>query len=330
MRVLALYIKEIDYKKVGKKKVEVKKTNFTDKRIISVLRSLGHEVVPMEYDKSRLASVKGQFDLIFNLADGLENDNDFQEIPILKNIEKLKIPYTGNSSKAIKDCYDKSNIKRNLVKKGVRTPVFQVFKDYNQQLRGSLRFPLIIKPLFTDGGVGINDSSVVYDKKQFKKQLKKCISENKQPALAEEYVEGRDFCVPVLGGMALPPVECTFSKTFFKNRPKIMTYDVKWAGESHPDYHYTYFVLRDKVNRKFPESLNRAVKSAAEKTFKVMGCTAYATVDIRVNDKGEIFVIEINPNCWIDKYSDSAKAAKSVGISYHEFINRIIKLSKKK
>ncbi|MBW2968706.1 ATP-grasp domain-containing protein [Candidatus Woesearchaeota archaeon] len=329
MNILALYLKEVHYKKLGNKEVEVKKINFTDKRIVRTLRSLGHNVDWMEYEKNKLKSVKGKYDLVFNLADGLENDNDFQEINILKNIEKLKIPFTGNSSRAIKDCYDKSNIKRRLLKKGVKTPKFQVIKKKNQKIKASLNFPLMIKPLFTDGGVGIDDSSVVYNEKKCKKQINKCLKENNQPVLVEEYVDGRDFCVPVIGEKAFPPVECTFSERVFKNRPKIMTYDVKWAGEKNKDYHYTYFILRDKINRNYSKELSKKILSSAEKAFKIMGCSAYATVDIRVDKNNNIFVIEVNPNCWIDKYSDSFKSAKSRGYSYPKFIEKIMKLSKK-
>ncbi len=329
MRILALYIKEVDYKKIGEKHIEVRRMNFTDKRIINILRSLKHNVMPMEYDKSKLNSIKGKFDLIFNLADGLENDNDFQEIPILKSIEKTGIPYTGNSSKVIEACYDKSNIKRNLLKKSVNTPKFQVIRKAKQKLKSNLCFPLILKPLFTDGAVGIEDSSVVHNKKQFRKQLKRCLKEHRQPVLAEEYIDGRDFCVPVVGGRAFPPVECTFSKKVFKNRPKIMTYAVKWAGDKNPVYKYTYFVLRDKINRNFSKVLQQSLKKAAEKAFKVMRCTAYATVDIRTDNKDNVFVIEVNPNCWIDKYSDSYKSARSMGISYPKFIEKISKLNKK-
>jgi len=329
MNILALYIKEIHYKRVGKKEVAVKKTNFTDKRIVRTLRDLGHNVDLMEYGRKKLGSVKKKYDLIFNLADGLENDNEFQEIAILRNIEKLGIPYTGNSSKAVKACYDKANIKRNLLKCRVNTPGFQVFEKTSQKLKASLRFPVIIKPLFTDGGVGITEKSVVHNKKQFKKQLKKCISDNDQPALAEEFINGRDFCVPVLGGRALPPVECTFSKRVFKNRPKIMTYSVKWAGEKNRDYHYTYFLLRDRINRNYSGVLDKTVRIAAEKAFNIMGCTAYATVDIRTDNKENVFVIEVNPNCWIDKQSDSAKSAKSQGIDYAGFISRIVQLAGK-
>ncbi|MBN1644824.1 ATP-grasp domain-containing protein [Candidatus Woesearchaeota archaeon] len=326
MNILALYLKEVDYKKVGKKKVEVKRVNFTDKRIVKVLRSLGHSVDWMEYSKERLSSVKDGYDLIFNLADGLENDNDFQEIPILRQIEKLDIPYTGNSSKVIKDCYDKSNIKRTLIKKGIKTPKFQVIKNKKQKLDSSLRFPLILKPLFTDGGVGITDDSVVYNEIKFKRQLKKCLKEHAQPVLVEEYIDGRDFCVPVVGGRAFPAVECTFSKRVFKNRPKIMTYDVKWATGTK-DYNLTYFNIRNKIQRNFSFELKKSITKTAEKAFKAMGCTAYASVDIRARGN-EIFVIEINPNCWIDKFSDSAKSAKSIGVSYNKFIEKIVKLSR--
>lgn len=327
MRVLALYLKEFEYKKVSGRNVLVENVSATDRQVLDALHSLGHDAVMMEYDKSSLKSVKGNFDLVFNLCDGLENDEDFQEVPILKSIEKLDIPFTGNSAKVVKNCCDKSVIKRALVKNCILTPQFQVFRKSAQNIKSSLNFPLIVKPLCTDGGVGITSKSVVKNKSELKKQLKKCIKENHQPAIVEEFIDGREFCVPVLGNKVLPPVEIVFKTS--KNLPGILSYDAKW-NKSSKFYLQSRICVRNKVSRNFPIGLKQSIENSALKTFRAMGCSSYASVDIRVNKEGKIFVLEINPNCWIGRGSDFVRSAESIGISYLELMYRIMELSKNK
>lgn len=325
MRVLALYLKEFEYKKVSGKDVLVENVSSSDRQVLDALHSLGHDAVMMEYDKSSLKSVKGNFDLVFNLCDGLENDDDFQEVPILKQIEKLDIPFTGNSSKAVKDCCDKSVIKRVLIKNDISTPQFQVFKKSSQRIKSSLHFPLIVKPLCTDGGVGISNKSIVHSKAELKKQLKKCIRENHQPAIVEEFIQGREFCVPVLGSKVLPPVEIVFKPE--KNLPGILSYDAKW-NKSSKSYLQSRVCVRNKITNNFPIQLRQSIENSALKTFRAMDCSSYASVDIRVDKNGKIFVLEINPNCWIGKGSDFVRSADSIGISYLELMYRIMELSK--
>ncbi len=326
MRVLALYLKEFEYKKVSGKDVLVENVSSSDREVFDAIHSLGHDAVMMEYDRSSLKSVQGNFDLVFNLCDGIENDDDFQEVPILKRIEKLDIPFTGNSAKVVKNCCDKSVIKRTLVKNRILTPRFQVFKQANRKLKSSLHFPLIIKPLCTDGGVGITNKSVVKNKSELKKQLRKCIRENHQPAIVEEFIKGREFCVPVLGNKVLPPVEIVFKPE--KHLPGILSYDAKW-NKSSKSYLQSRVCVRNKVSKNFPINLKQAIENSALKTFRAMSCSSYASVDIRVNKEGKIFVLEINPNCWIGKGSDFVRSAESIGISYLELMYRIMELSKK-
>jgi len=325
MRVLALYLKEFEYKKVNGKSVCVENISSTDKQVISAVQSLGHDVNIMEYDKSQLRSVKGEFDLILNLCDGLENDNDFQEISILKNIEKTSMPYTGNSSGVIASCCNKGVIKRTFLKHGVLTSRFQIVKSVNQKV--NLAFPLIVKPSCTDGGVGISNKSVVYNSVQLKKQLKRCIKENSQPALVEEFIVGREFCVPVLGSRVLPPVEIVFDKNTSRGWPGILTYDAKW-DKSSKAYKGSRVCVRNKISKDFSLELLNSIESAALGAFRAMKCSAYASVDIRVDKNYRVFVIEINPNCWIGKGSDFFRSAKSIGISYPEVMYRIMELSK--
>jgi len=325
MRVLALYLKEFEYKKVSGKYVRVDNISSTDRQVISAVQSLGHDVSTMEYDKSAVKSIKGKFDLILNLCDGLENDNDFQEISILKNIEKTCMPYTGNSSGVIASCCNKGVIKRTLLKNRVLTSQFQIVKSINQKV--NLAFPLIVKPSCTDGGVGISNKSVVYNPVQLKKQLKKCIKENSQPALVEEFIKGREFCVPVLGSRVLPPVEIVFDKSKSKGWPGILTYDAKW-DKSSKSYKGSHVCVRNKISKDFSLELWNSIESAALGAFKAMKCSAYASVDIRVDENNRVFVIEINPNCWIGKSSDFFRSAKSIGISYPEVMYRIMELGR--
>ncbi len=326
MDILALYICEETYtKKNGREFVEYSMSDV-DKAVISKLFSIGHNVYMQEYDGSFLKNFKNSYDVIFNLCDGLENDNTFQEVKILKDIEKTKVPFTGNTLKTVKRCIDKGRVKKILIKEGIKTPRFQIFREGNEKFK-NLEFPLIVKPLKTDAACGLKVDSYVKTEKRLYKKVNEVIKTNQQPALVEEYIEGDEFSVPIMGNeksVGLPPVRIRFCKSF-RNKPRILSYTAKWGGPWN---------LEKGIKPHIPKNLNLKLKkqllSTAWKSFKAVGGSGYATVDTRVDKEGNIFVLEVNPNCYMGPRSDSAMAARSIGMDYEQFLEKIIKLGLKR
>ena len=329
MQILALYLKEYIEKRVKGKKQVVACMPGTDRSICQALKIKGHNVTKRPYDPEENLRLDKKYDVIFNLCDGLEDDADFVEFQVLKDIEKTGIPHTGNSLKTIKLCNDKRGIKKKLVKTGIRTPNFQAFKSANQKLRSDMIFPLIVKPVCADAAVGIYADSVVNNETQLRQKVKRVLVRHEQPAaLVEEYIDGRDLVIPVMGKnkiKVLDPTELKYLRSF-KNKPKILSYAAKWHKKK--SIYKDSITLIKNVDKRFSKALLKKVKSSAAATYKAVGCSGYATVDARVDNQGNVFVIEINPNCWIGPKSDTALTLKkNYGVDYPDMIDKIVKIA---
>ncbi|MBW3004259.1 ATP-grasp domain-containing protein [Candidatus Woesearchaeota archaeon] len=329
MNILALYLKEYVEKRVKGKKQVVACMPATDRAICRALKLKGHKVTKQEYILGKPLKLGKKYDVIFNLCDGLEDDVDFIEFKVLKDIEKTRIPYTGNSLRAIKLCNDKRKIKRVLVKKGILTPNYQVFNSSDQKLRSGLKFPLIVKPVCADAAVGIYADSVVNNEKQLRQRIKRVLVRHEQPAaLVSEYIEGRDLTIPVIGKKkikVLDPTELKYLRSF-RNKPNILSYAAKWH-KGRPVYKDSITVVKN-AKKRFSKEEMKKIKSVAAATYKAVGCSGYATVDARLDKDGNVFVIEINPNCWIGPKSDTALTLKNnYGVNYAAMIDKIVKIA---
>ncbi|MEM4263624.1 MAG: ATP-grasp domain-containing protein [Candidatus Woesearchaeota archaeon] len=327
MRILALYLKEeIKIKRKGREKF-IERIPASDLQVCNALEELGYFVEKMPYDPEKGLRLNKRYDLIFNLCDGLEGDNNFIEFKVLKDIEKTRIPFTGNNLRTVMLCNDKRKIKKVLVKNRILTPKYQVFTSVKQKLNHSLKFPLMVKPVCADGAVGIYADSVVHDENSLRKNIKRVIERHNQPALVEEYINGRDLIIPVVGKnkiFVLNPAETKYLRSY-NHRPKILSHSAKW--DSGKQIYKDCITLVKNAEKRFTEHELKLIKSIAARVYKVMGCDGYATVDARLNKNGNLYVIEINPNCWIGKNSETALAFKAKGIDYAGFISRIVKIA---
>ena len=329
MNILALYLKEEVEKRINGKKRTIYCMPGTDRSICKALEIKGHRVAKLAYDPKKSLKLDAKYDVIFNLCDGLENDNNFVEFKVLKDIEKTKIPFTGNSLKTIQLCNDKRNIKKTLVKNNIPTANFQVFKSSDEKLRSDMKFPLIVKPVCADAAVGIYVDSVVKTEKDLKKKIDRVLVQHDQPAaLVEEYIDGRDLIIPVIGREklhVLDPTELKYLRSF-KNKPKILSYAAKWH-KGKPAYKDSITLIKN-VDKRFSKELLKKLKSIAAAVYKAVGCSGYATVDARVDQDGNVFVIEINPNCWIGPKSDTALTLqKNYNVDYSDMIDKIVKIA---
>jgi D-alanine-D-alanine ligase len=329
MQILALYLKEFIEKRVNGKKQIIACMPRTDRTICKALELKGHKITRMQYTSQKSLKLEKEYDVIFNLCDGWEDDNNFIEFSALTAIEKTKIPFTGNSLNTIKLCNDKRKIKQTLVENKIPTANFQVFEKANQKLRADMNFPLIVKPVCSDAAVGIYADSVVNNEKDLKKCVKRVLEVHNQPAaLVSEYIDGRDLIIPVIGKKrikVLDPTELKYMRSY-KNRPNILSYNAKWA-KGKPIYKDCITLVKN-VYKRFSEKELANIKAIAAKTYKAMGCSGYATVDARLDKNGNIFVIEINPNCWIGPKSDTALTLlKNQGMNYSDMIEKIVKIA---
>lgn len=289
-------------------------------RLVQDALASEHEVIPIRASR-RLLSVldRDSFDVVFNLCEGFQG-NVRGEAYMAGFLELLGIPYTGSDPLALAICLDKGRSKDILRMNGIPTPASQVFEHPHQPLDEYLTFPLIVKPLREDASVGIDQSSVVNDEARLRERLEHIINTYRQPALVEEYVDGRELNVAILGNIpeaeALPISEILFDLR--DGRHRIVDYGAKWL-ESSPEFQGTKGVCPADLDPEVEET----VLELALRSFKLLGCRDYARVDFRLGDDGPV-VLEVNPNPGINIDSGFARSALALGLTYDEMIGRIL------
>lgn len=265
--------------------------------------------------------------VVFNLCEGAFGRSSF-EMHIAAILELCGVAFTGSGPLALGLALDKGLSKDILASREIMTPEYCVMKEPPSRLKRNLKFPLIVKPLKEDASIGIDSGAVVKTMKALKKRVEYIIETFKQPAIVEEYVDGREFNVAVIGNgkdtKALPPSEIVFVD-FPEDTPKICCYEAKWVAKS-PLYKKTVPVCPADV----PESLKDELTVVALKAYETMGCRDYARVDVRLGEDGNIKVLEVNPNPDISMDAGLARAANASGLDYRKLITYIIESAMKR
>jgi D-alanine-D-alanine ligase len=220
---------------------------------------------------------------------------------------------------------DKALAKKIFAFHGIKTPYFAT--SYRGKLDHShdISFPLIVKPTSEDGSIGIDASSVVESVKELMEKIHYIHEEFDSPALIEEYIEGREIYAAVLGNESpevLPMVELDLSK-LPKGTPKIAGKDVKWDKETE-----AYKVTKSAPAEDLEESTVKRLSDTALSAYNALKLRDYGRIDMRLTKKGEVFVIEANPNPWLASTAEFAMAAKKAGRTYTQLIAEIVDLAR--
>jgi D-alanine-D-alanine ligase len=263
-----------------------------------------------------------QPDLIFNLCESVGNEA-IHEMHVAGIYELMGVPYTGAGAFALGTCLNKVRTKEILSYHKIATPRFILYKNMSEVNIDDLElnFPLIVKPSLEDASVGIENASVVENVAALRKRVRHVLQNLDQPALVEEYIEGRELNVAVIGNkrpIALPISEIDFS-TLPEGYPKIVTYNAKWV-EGTEEFDGTKGVCPANVSAE----IERKAKEIALKAYKIMGLRDYGRIDMRLDKDGRLFVLEVNPNPDISDSAGFARSARSYGLTPTEAINRIV------
>ncbi len=275
------------------------------------------ETLSINSDVQRIVNKINKFspDAIFNFVESVEGISSF-EYCTTGLFELLGFEYTGNSPFCLGNCLNKERTKNILRSFKIRTPKSLTFSK-NPGIRFNkfgLKFPVILKLLNEDASIGISEFSVVNNQDELKKQFEFLAETYKQDIIAEEYIDGRELNVAILGNTVLPISEIDFTG-LPENFPKIVTYDGKWIAGS------TYYAnTKPKCPAELDKKLKKKVTALALEAFNVLSCRDYVRVDIRVDRSGKPYVIEVNPNPDISEDSGFARAAAAKGINYPELL----------
>lgn len=296
-------------------------------QVAETLRALKHEVSLIGVHGEPEVLIDGlrreNPDLVFNLMETF-GDSYLGDVPAVALIDLLGFRRTGGGPGEFYISGDKALSKKILAYESINYPRFAVFsKDADFETGGNLRMPLFVKPVRMDASLGIDASSLVHDAKSLMARVAEIHEKLDDSALAEEYIEGREFYVGVLGNSqltALPPIEMDFSK-MPKNKPHIVDAKAKWEIGS-AEYAGTKSVIAE-----VPEELRARIQKAAVDAYRALRVRDYGRVDLRVSDDGEIYIIEVNASCYLEKQSELAMAARAAGMDYPQLIAKIVDLA---
>lgn len=314
--------------------LEIEPWDTVEEEMMLIVRSLetrGHVVscVNIQDDFGRmLGAIQEQKpDLVMNLVEFFANDPE-NEHYVPSVFELLGVPYTGNTPLSLSLCQKKPQAKALMAAQGVPTPRGVVIEVGSaRQVPADMRLPMIVKPAYDDASGGIDTGSVVHDRAQLAARIAKLHTENRQAALVEEYIEGREIHCAILGDRALPLYEMEFKggvDEHGKPLPRIITYRAKWDPYSR-DHH----AVEGKcpVEDLAPEVV-KYISDTALAAYRALGCRDYARVDMRLDTQtGEVFVLEVNPNPDLAASCAFAASAAADGRDYAEMICEIVEVA---
>lgn len=288
-----------------------------DSMVVAALEEGGHEVLLCEGDKGLLATLERFMPpdsqarpsgFVFNLACGIQGESRFAQVPAM--LEMAGVPYIGASPLGHELANDKVITKILIRDRGVPTPNFRVMRRGSENT-GDLRFPVIVKPPREGDSLGLQ---LVHEPAELKRAVEVIVEQYAQDALVEEYIDGREINVAILGNEeleVLPIVE----QDFGDRAKRLMTWESKYVAAT---------AVAKICPAEIGGRLATVLRDISIATFRACQCRDYARVDVRIDRSGQPFVLEINANPSLAKGSSYCMAANTAGHSYSSLINRIL------
>lgn len=299
----------------------------TEFDVVSTLRRMGHDVRPLgvfdDLGVIRQAIAEWQPHVAFNLLEEFHGNSLF-DYHVVGFLELMKQHYTGCNPRGLLLAHDKALTKKILSFHRIRTPRFAVIQKRSPaRVPRRLRFPLFVKSLIEEGSYGIAQASIVHTEDKFRERVEYLQEKLDTPVIAEEYIEGRELYVAVLGNgrlQALPAIELTFGK-LPDDAPRIATHKVKWD----PRYQKEYGIDSAPARNLEPQQ-ERALQRLARRIYRTLDLSGYARIDFRLTGNGEVYVLEANANPDVAAEGEMALAARAAGMKYDALLARLLRL----
>lgn len=285
--------------------------------VVAALQAGGHEVLLCEGDKGMLTTLERFMPsdaqarpsgMVFNLASGIQGESRLSHVPAM--LEMAGVPYIGASPLGLELANEKVITKILIRDRGVPTPNFRVLRQGTEST-GGLRFPVVVKPPREEDSLGLQ---LVHEPAELKRAVEVIVEQYGQSALVEEYIEGREISVSLLGNReleVLPLVE----QDFGGHATHIMTWEAKYVAAAAPSK-----ICPAQIGSR----LATVLRDISIATFRACQCRDYARVDVRIDLSGQPFVLEINAPPSLSNDSSYCVAANAAGHSYSSLINRIL------
>jgi D-alanine-D-alanine ligase len=294
--------------------------------VVTTIKSMGHEVHPVGL-QSDLAVVSNAITelkphVAFNLLEEFDGHALFDQ-HVVSYLELLRQSYTGCNPRGLTLAHDKALTKKILSYHRVPVPGFAVFNVGQKVVRPSrLKFPLLVKSVIEEGSEGIAQASVVHDDEKLTERVGFVHRATGSHAIAEQYIEGREIYVGVIGNRRLQTY--TPWELVIKNLPEgslnIATGRLKW----NPDYQKKVGLVTKPAA--LSEDLQSKVELLSKRIYRHLGLSGYARLDYRLSPAGVFYLLEANPNPQIAKNEDFADSAAHCGLSYPQLLQKILTL----
>ena len=299
----------------------------TEANVMGALGELGYTAEQLaifdDVDLVRQKLESFPADVLFNLVEQFKNNPGFDQ-NIVSLLELQGVPFTGCGATGLTLCKHKGISKKILGHHGILTPNFVVIPR-GQRIGGprKLKFPILVKPVKDEASYGISRASLVKDEDQYRDRVTFIHEKHKSDAIAEEYIDGRELYVSIMGNTRLQvfPIRELVFKEMPANEPKIATYKAKWDEKYRKRWG-----LEGQFAENVDPALVREIEQMCKEIYRLLTIDGYARIDLRLSAENKIYFIEANPNPHLAADEDFAQSALKAGFKYPELIQAIIRL----
>ncbi len=299
----------------------------TEHYVVNALRELGHTVSILGVD-GKIAPVVQRLtekrpDIVFNLTEDFRDDRRM-DMHVAALLEMFNVPFTGTGSAGLMLCRNKGLCKQILGSHKIGVPSFIVVSPETAgRIPKSLPYPLVVKPLYEDGSDGISNASLVKNADELQERLRLVHQTYNQPAIAEQYIQGRELYITVLGNRrlkVLPARELSFNHNG-NGGPALATQHVKWNEKYQKKWQVKFgFAELD-------DALAGQIAHICKKTYRMLQIQDYGRIDLRLTPDERVFIIEANPNPGLACGDEVAESFARAGMDYVEFINHLLRVA---
>ena len=300
------------------------KTEFD---VVATLNDMGHDVMPLGVSDDlgviRRAIEQFKSSICFNLLEEFHGLGVYDS-HVVSYLELMRMPYTGCNPRGLMLAHNKAMSKMICRYHRIPVPGFAVFPIGRKVRRpGKLEFPLLVKSLTEEGSVGISQASVVYDDQKLADRVAFIHRTVGTDAIAEQYIDGRELYVGVIGNdrlQVLPIWEMMFAN-LRDDAPKIATGKIKWDAKYQKKIGLDTQAVQD-----MDETLQRQIQHLCKRSYRALGLSGYARMDLRLTPDGKAYLIEANPNPNLSYGEDFAESADNAGLDYDQLLHKLISL----
>lgn len=297
--------------------------------IAATLEERGYRTSFLDFNQPFEAAQQIQsrnIDVVFNLCERI-NHSSLLEPHAAALFDILRIPYTGSNPFTLSLCLDKIKVKKLLAFHNIPTPRWDYLYERDEHFDEDFPLPAIVKPANSDSSIGITNESVVNSRETLLKRIDYVLGELERPVLIEEFVDGDEYDVSIMGNWAEDQRVLPLSRSVFKNMPEgywhMYPYEAKFLGS---EVHKKNIEVQ-RPPKGVPSKLTSLISEIALDAYNVVACSDYGRAEVRVDAKGNPYVLEVNPNPSIGPTDCVPQVAKLAGMDYGDFLEEILRLT---